>query len=90
MRKCIVPECPYYANDERCYYHDKKKRGLFDDRLQLPRHHVRVAAVIDDEQRELADLLEVMGADAGAIRAAVMRAPSRARKPLKKVLRKSG
>jgi hypothetical protein len=76
---CVYPECPYpsASNRARCYFHDKKVRGLFDSTTQTARHTVRDSAVLDDEQREIADLLEVLGAGAGEIKAAIARSRPR-------------
>lgn len=49
-------------------------RGIPD-----PRRHVMASGVVDDEQRELADLLEVMGAPAEEIKGAVTRRKHRTR-----------
>jgi hypothetical protein len=74
LKVCKAPDCPYTAlAGDYCYYDAKKKQGFFNGRYPVSRHHVRESAVFDDEQRELADTLEEMGADHGQIRRAVMK-----------------
>lgn len=87
MRDCIEPGCPYSAYEERCYFHEKMRLGLFSGRPVVSRHQVMASAVIDDEQRELAGVLEALGADGYTIknaltapRRSLTHAPQRGRK----------
>lgn len=73
MRLCCYPDCPRWTRVKRCYYHDKLHQGLFAGYTPVVRRHVLESAVLDDEQLELAHLLDRMGADPGEIKTALTR-----------------
>lgn len=75
--KCRRQGCPYDAYRDRCYFHEKERQDLFNSVSRTssdrPRSMVLDSAVLDDEQREIADLLEILGTDPRDIKNAVAR-----------------
>jgi hypothetical protein len=79
LRRCKETDCPAWtlSDEDHCYFHVKQRAGLFDLKPNQPRHHVLESAVVDDEQRELAGTLQILGVDDHDIRSALQRKPLR-------------
>lgn len=76
MRDCRWPKCtqPTLSDDECCYYHSKVRDGLVDAPQRLRTDtSPSPAAVVSDEQMEIARTLTALGADQDTVKRALTR-----------------